>query len=148
MNAKKVSGREFVGNLLVSRGLLSKTQLDRALEIHEKEQGLLIGEVMQGMGLIKEEEIVETILLQYNIPYLSPLNYQPNPSALAKVDQEFAEKNYIFPIDIIDNILVVVSCRPFNNAACEILENKLNCEVRCFLGCVPDIRKAIKKYYA
>ncbi|MFA5393506.1 MAG: hypothetical protein WC081_03215 [Candidatus Ratteibacteria bacterium] len=148
MNAKNVSGREFIGNLLVGRGLLSKKQLDRALEIHEKERELLLGEVMQGIGLIKEEEIVETILLQYNIPYLSPLNYQPNPSALAKVDKEFAEKNYIFPIDIIDNVLMVVSCRPFNDTACEILGDKLNCEVRCFLGCVPDIRKAIKKYYA
>jgi type IV pilus assembly protein PilB len=143
----KIPGHELICSLLVARGLITRVQMEEALKVQEKEPELLIGGVLQEMGWIKEEEIIETILLQYNIPYLSPKNYQANPEILAKVDKAFLLANYIFPLDKVDNTLSIITIDPFNRQAIGELEKIFTCAVRPFMGSVPEIKEAIIKFY-
>jgi hypothetical protein len=143
----KAIGRERICNLLIARGLITREMAEVALKIQEKEPGTLIGSILKEMGYVKEDEIIETVLLKYNIPYLSPNNYRVNPEILAKVDKAFLLANYVFPLEKIGDTLSIITINPFNNRASEELEKIFGCSVRFFLGSVSEIEKAVTKYY-
>lgn len=143
----EISGRERLGNLLVARGLISREQLEEGLKIQEKEPNLFIGEILQEIAGITEDDIVETILLQYNMPFLPLSNYHAAPELLKQISKDFARKNYFFPLEKDDDVLSIVTVNPFNNGAVAELEKRFNCKVRCFLGRLPDIKEAIEKFY-
>ncbi|MFH0795553.1 MAG: hypothetical protein V2A65_00655 [Candidatus Omnitrophota bacterium] len=143
----EISGRERLGNLLVARGLVSREQLEKGLKIQEKESHLFIGEILQEIAGITEDDVVETILLQYNMPFLSLSNYHPDPELLKQISKDFARKNHLFPLEKNGDVISIVTVNPFNNGAIEELEKRFNCRVRCFLGRLPDIREAIEKLY-
>ena len=143
----KVSDRERLGNLLVARGLITREQLEKGLKIQEKEPNLFLGEILRKITEITENDIVETILLQYNMPFLSLSNYHTTPELLKQIDKDFAQKNSFFPLEKNDDVLSIVTVNPFNNSAVAELEKRFNCRVRCFLGRLPDVKEAIEKFY-
>ena len=112
----KVSDRERLGNLLVARGLITREQLEKGLKIQEKEPNLFLGEILRKITEITENDIVETILLQYNMPFLSLSNYHTTPELLKQIDKDFAQKNSFFPLEKNDDVLSIVTVNPFNNS--------------------------------
>ncbi len=77
MTIRKVINKQL-GELLIERGVISKLQLDKALNV-QKEKGGLIGEVLVELGLAKEEDITQALTVQYGFPYLPLANYEVNP---------------------------------------------------------------------
>ncbi|RKY26780.1 MAG: type II secretion system protein GspE, partial [Candidatus Omnitrophota bacterium] len=64
-----------LGELLIEKGLINRTQLQEALKV-QKERGGLIGEVMVSLGFAKEEDIAHVLSLQYGFPYLPLEHYE------------------------------------------------------------------------
>ncbi|MFA7283327.1 MAG: type II secretion system protein GspE, partial [Candidatus Omnitrophota bacterium] len=63
-----------LGELLLDRGIISQAQMEKGLEV-QKEKGGLIGEILVGLGFVKEEDIAQALTAQYGFPYLPLGNY-------------------------------------------------------------------------
>ena len=88
---KPVQGRDTkrIGELLVERGLITPRQLERALE-RQRSTGQFLGAILVGMGVIREEALLEAMSRQFGIP-CEPLD----PS---RIDWEVAKQ---FPASVV-----------------------------------------------
>ena len=62
--------RPRLGEMLVRQGVIADGQLQSALARHQQE-GQRLGAVLKAMGLVSDEEILETVSAQVGVPYLS-----------------------------------------------------------------------------
>jgi len=135
-----------LGQILVEKGLISKEQLQKALQVQKKE-GSLIGQILIKLGYVTEEDIVEALTTQYGYPYLPLENYEVGKEALNIIPAQVVKHYYLIPIDKIANILTVVMADPLNEYAIKDVEQMTGMKVEVFVSTVTDIEKAIEKYY-
>jgi type IV pilus assembly protein PilB len=135
-----------LGQILIERGIISKEQLDKALEVQRKEGGL-VGEVIVKLGFAKEEDIAHCLSLQYGFPYLPLENYEISKEVIKLVPKNVSSHYCLIPIDKIGNTLTVAMANPLNTQAIEDLEDITSCDIQIFVSTPSDIRKSIEKFY-
>jgi hypothetical protein len=101
--AKRAISKQL-GELLIERGVITRDQLDHALEV-QKEKGGLIGQILVNLGYATEEAIAQAITVQYGFPYLPLNNYEIDPEVVKLVPKNVAKQFCLIPIDKIGNNL-------------------------------------------
>lgn len=137
---------EQLGELLVKRGIITQSQLDKGLGI-QHEKGGLIGEILVGLGFAKEEDIAQSLTAQYGFPFLPLGNYDINPEVISIIPGRVARQYLLIPIDKIGNNLTIAMSNPLNVHAVEDVELLSSCSVQTFVSTSSDIKRAIEKYY-
>ncbi|MBM3246313.1 MAG: hypothetical protein FJZ13_03170 [Candidatus Omnitrophica bacterium] len=145
MSLKKIINKQL-GELLVERGVIKQSQLDKVLSV-QKEKGGLIGEILVELGFAKEEDIAQALTAQYGFPYLPLSNYEINPEVVNIIPGRVARQYLLVPIDKIGNNLTLAMSNPLNIQAVEDVELLSGCSVQTFVSTSSDIKKAIAKYY-
>lgn len=135
-----------LGELLVERGIINQRQLDKALAA-QQEKGGLIGEILVGLGFAREEDIAQSLTVQYGFPYLPLSNYDINPEITSIIPGRVARQYLLIPIDKIGNNLTISMSNPLNIQAVEDVELLSGCSVQTFVSTSSDIKRAIEKYY-
>ncbi|MCM8809914.1 MAG: hypothetical protein NC934_07105 [Candidatus Omnitrophica bacterium] len=135
-----------LGQILLLRKIITAKQLKQALDLQKKESKP-IGEILLSMGLLKEEDILEAVMTQSNIPYLDPENFQIDPRAITCIPKEIAEKEIVFPIAVQGKRLTVIMANPFKENVIKEIETKIGYSLNIFLGLPEKIKKFIYKYY-
>ncbi len=138
--------RKQLGELLIERKIIKKSQLDKALAI-QKEKGGLIGEILVELGFAKEEDIAQALTAQYGFPYLPLNNYEINPEIIKLIPARVTRQYVLIPIDKIGNNLTLAMANPLNAQAIEDVEMLSSCTVQTFVSTASDIKKTIQKYY-
>jgi len=145
MPIRKIINKQL-GELLIERGVISKGQLEEALDC-QRNKGGLIGEILVELGFVKEEDIAQALTAQYGFPYLPLCNYEVNPEVAHIVPRRVARQYLVLPIDKIGNNLTLAMSNPLNIQAVEDVELLTGCNVQAFVSTSSDIKKAIDKYY-
>lgn len=135
-----------LGEILIERGIISRTQLEDALKA-QKENGLLLGEALVTLQYVSEEDIVQALTCQYGFPYLPLSNYEIAPEVLSTLPVNICNKFCLIPIDKIGKSLTLAMDNPLNLQALEDVELVTGCVVQAFVSTTSDIRNAIKRYY-
>ena len=135
-----------LGELLVSLNLITKDQLQAALEI-QKDKGGLIGQVLVDLGYVSEEAIAQAITAQYGFPYLPLENYEIDTEIVKIVPKNVAIQYCLIPLDKIGSNLTIAMANPLNNQAVEDIVLLSGLYVQLFVSTATDIKKAIEKYY-
>ncbi len=138
--------RDRIGQIVIAKGTITKEQLKEAFSLQRRDGGLT-GEILCRLGYTTEEEIIEAVLTQYNIPYLSPDNYNIDKSATKLIPKELAIDNYLIPVDISDSFLLVIMANPFDEEVIKKIEEVSKHKVKIFIATPSQIKKAIEKYY-
>ena len=135
-----------LGELLIERGIISKPQLEEALNL-QQEKGGLIGEVLVELGFAKEEDITQALTAQYGFPYLPLANYEINPEVVNIVPGRVARQYLVIPVDKVGNNLTLSMSNPLNVHAIEDIELMSGCIIQIFVSTLSDVKGAIEKYY-
>lgn len=135
-----------LGELLVESGIITNSQLDKALEL-QKEQGGLIGEVLVQLKFTTEEDIAKMLTAQYGFAYLPLANYEIDSGLIRLIPERVSRQYCLIPIDKIANTLTIAMSNPLNSQAIEDIETLSACSVQVFVSTTSDIREAIEKYY-
>ena len=135
-----------LGELLVSLNLITKDQLQAALEI-QKDKGGLIGQVLVDLGYVSEEAIAQAITAQYGFPYLPLENYEIDKEIVKIVPKNVSIQYCLVPVDKIGSNLTVAMANPLNSQAVEDIALLSGLCVQLFESTATDIKKAIEKYY-
>lgn len=135
-----------LGEILIERGMITRSQLDEALII-QKQGELLLGEVLIDLKFATEEGIVQALMCQYGFPYLPLVNYEIAPEVVSTVPVNVCQKYCLIPIDKIGKSLTLAMANPLNALALEDVELITDCVVQVFVSTATDIKNAIKRYY-
>ena len=143
---KRIVSKQL-GELLLERGIINQGQLEKALKL-QKEKGGLIGQIIVGLGLAKEEEIAQALTVQYGFPYLPLECYDINAEAIKLIPENVATQYNLVAIDKIGDLLTIAMSNPLNYQAIEDIEILTKCKVQVFVSTMTDITNAIQKHYA
>ena len=143
--AKRIVSKQL-GELLIERGVITKKQLEYALNV-QKEKGGLIGQVLVKLGYATEEVIAQALTAQYGFPYLPLDNYEIDPEVAKIVPKNVAFQYCLVPIDKIGSNLTIAMSNPLNSLAIEDIELVSGLCVQIFVSTATDIKKAIEKCY-
>ena len=135
-----------LGELLVERGIINDSQLEKALKI-QKDKGGLIGQILVMLGFAKEEEIAQALTVQYGFPYLPLECYEINADAVKLIPENVCVQYNLITIDKIGDMLTIAMSNPLNFQAVEDIETLTKCKVQVFVSTMTDINNSIKKYY-
>lgn len=136
-----------LGDLLVSRELITPQELERALAVQAEEGGLL-GEILMQHGSVEESQLTEVLADQCDLPYV-PLEYQDDESAKlsSMINLGYALRNGVVPIAKIGRMLTVALWHPSAIALQDELEQSTGYSVRLVLDARPAIYQRIRAVY-
>lgn len=135
-----------LGELLIEKGLITKLQLQHALEV-QKDKGGLIGKVLVDLGYVTEEAIAQAITAQYGFPYLPLGSYEIDTEIIKIIPKNVAIQYCLIPVDKIGSNLTIAMANPLNSQAVEDVALLSGLYVQLFVSTATDIRSAIEKYY-
>ena len=135
-----------LGELLLERGIINQSQLDKALKI-QKEKGGLIGQILVMLGYVTEEEIAQALTIQYGFPYLPLESYEVSPEVIKLIPENVAKQYNLIAIDKIEDLITIAMSNPLNVQAIEDVELITKCKVQVFVSTMTDINNAVKKHY-
>lgn len=135
-----------LAEILVRDNIITKEELEKALEIQEKSGGSL-GSILIDNGFANEWEIAAAIGKQLNVPFITLSHYEIDQSILHSIPQELVRKYQIVPVDKTGDTLTVALSDPSNIYLLDELRLLTNCKIVPVISFESDIREAIERYY-
>ena len=147
---KKDSPDTRLAGFLLEQRLISKEQLEKALEVQADEGGHL-GEVLVRKGLVSEDDVAFAISGQFKVPLLSSKTGAIRPAEnqdLEKlISRQFALRNTILPLSRDGNILTCVMFDPLDFMLIDELRKITGLEVNPVVATKSDIVRTIEEFY-
>ncbi len=140
-----------LGEILIKQGLITESQLLKAIDHQKKEKGR-IGEILIKLGMITEEHMASALGSQLGIPYYSSENAEllrplPNQDLEKVIPADFARKNFILPLSKNMNSLTCAVSDPLDFLALDNLKRIVGAELNLVLATKTAIQKAINDFY-
>jgi len=138
-------------NILEEAGLVDPDHLKRAVQVSE-EEGQPLKDTIVKMGLAEEEDILQVLSVQLDMPLVNLNDYRIEQSTISVLDKDVAARFRALPIavDEENREVTVALADPFDVRALDdltlILEGK-GYRVRPVIGREEDIDAAIQRYY-
>ncbi len=134
-----------LGHVLVSRGVVTETQVAAALKA-QTGSGKRLGEVLVDIGALDERGLADALADFFGMPVTDLRKDTPEPSALALVPADVARDNLAIPIHLDDDGLHVAVAQPSDELRF-LLSDVSGHSVRLSLAPMTDIRWAIDRSY-
>ncbi len=110
-------GRPLLGALLCEKFRLSTAKLDDALEIQRAKGGRL-GDVLLKLDAIRDEDLLQAIAEQFELPWVPQLEPRAiDPALVNKVPIVFAKAHHLLPLWREDRWIVVATTDPMDTWA-------------------------------
>jgi len=135
-----------LGDRLVEEGLITEKELMASLE-RQKNTGLKLGEQIIEDDLLTESQIFNFLEMQLGIRHVNLASYVIKKSALEHIDQSFAEKNEVLPIDIQNGRLIVAMSDPMNLRLVDDMSIMTGMRVEAVIASRNSIEDAILNIY-
>jgi type IV pilus assembly protein PilB len=103
--------RPRLGDLMVAAGVISKTNLDAALN-QQQETRLPIGETLIKLGFITEPVMRQALCTQLNIPFIDLDKIEVDRSLEKLLNRNYARKHSVLPIGKIGNTVTLAMDDP------------------------------------
>jgi CheY-like chemotaxis protein len=138
---------KHLGDILVEADIISNKTLERALE-RQKTEKKRLGVVLEDMGVITEEELVDALSKQFNFKTIKNFVGHSYPQELLDMfPVDFAMKKLIFPLKQKDSMLAVAITDPFDLETMEMLHSITGLKVVPVLATRKEILDAISVHY-
>jgi type IV pilus assembly protein PilB len=139
-----MSGR--LGELLVSKGLITPAQLEKALQ-EQKISGNKLGSALVKMGYLTEKTLVSFLSRHYGVPAIDLNEVQIDPEATKMIPADVIFKYQAIPIKRVGSTLRVAMSDPSNILAIDDLKFLAGCHVEVFVSTESAIKACINRFY-
>ncbi len=137
-----------LGEFLINKNLLSKAQLEEALQAQVIFGGKL-GTVLIEMGLITEDALAEILSQQLSIPCAKPGDLQDIPeNVIATIPPATAEKHKVIPVALNGRKLTLAMAEPHKLKIVDEISFSTGYIIRPILALEVRLIFALEKYYA
>jgi type IV pilus assembly protein PilB len=135
-----------LGDLLVSRGLITAKQLDDALQ-DQKISGTKLGTSLVKLGFITEKQLVSFLSKHYGVPAIDLSEVEVDPEAIKLIPADVVYKYQVLPIKRVGGTLRVAMADPSNILAIDDIKFLTGCHVEVFVSTESAIKVAIDRHY-
>jgi type IV pilus assembly protein PilB len=139
--------RRRLGDLLMSRGLLSQPQVEEAMRL-QKKLNRRMGQIVVEQGWVSEQNLLETLSEQLGLPLVRLRAGLWDPAVAARLDKEVARRLKVLPLFMVRGILTLATADPQAMPSFHEVEERLHCRVKPVLARQEDILRAINDTYA
>ena len=135
-----------LGDLLLSSGVISHEQLERALEL-QKESKERLGDVLVQSGIITEQQLIEALKIQLGVEFVD-LTAVSIPVELAKyVPRTLAKKYCVVPVKLVRDTLYLAMSDPLDFIAQEEVKTASRKRVIPMIATHRATEQAISRLY-
>ncbi len=114
-------GRPLLGTILGEKFNLSETKLQEALA-QQRDKGGRLGDVLIRLRAVRDDEVLQALAHQFELPWLPQLEpNQVDPALLKRVPIGFARRYRVLPLRAEDGVVTVATCDPLETAALDDL---------------------------
>ena len=135
-----------LGDILLSRGLLSEDQLGTALA-EQQRQGRSLGRVLVDLGMLSENQLVAALATQIGLRFVDLSDTVVDGSAVVTVPASVCRRHVALPIGFDDGKLIVAMADPANVFAVDDFRSISGFEVRPVVATKPDVLAAIDRHH-
>ncbi len=135
-----------LGDFLLSDKLITKEQLDQALETQKREPGK-IGSILIRLGFVSEEDIAQVLSKQFGYPSINLSKFEIDEKVVELIKPEIARKHIVMPVHRIGSILTIAMGDPSNLFVLEELRFSTNLRIQAVISPESSILETIEKYY-
>jgi type IV pilus assembly protein PilB len=140
------SSAERIGDLLVREGMISKEQLDKALQ-EQRQNGTRVGYNLVKLGFIQELELTKMLAKQYKMPAVDLSRFEVDPKLIKLLPTDIATKNLVFPLKRDGRTLTVAMADPTNFAVIDDLKFITRFDIVPVIAGEFTLRGLVEKHY-
>jgi len=144
--AAPVASPERLGDLLVREKLISREQLEKALQ-EQKQSGTRVGYNLVKLGFIQETELTKILARQYKMPAVDLSRFEVDPRIAKLVPADLAMKHLVLPLKRDGRTLTVAMADPTNLGVLEDLKFITRYDIFPVIGGEFSIKSAVDKIY-
>ncbi len=138
--------RKSLGEMLLEHGVISRAQWEEA-RAEEKKSGRPMRKALLRLGIISEEDMVNFIAQQMDIPRIELNNYLIDPKVIEFVPEDLARKYQMIPVLKIGKSLTCVMVDVFNIYASDEVVMKTGLTIEPAVATEAEIKKALDEHY-
>lgn len=135
-----------LGDILVEAKLLTNEQLKTALD-YQRKTGLKLGEVLEKLGFVSEDEILACLANQQNMEIVNLKNIIIPNALVKKIPLQLIEKYNIIPVGIKGDTLTIATSDPTDYDAVEQVQLLTDLKVDMVLATTTEIKIAIRDVF-
>ncbi len=135
-----------MGDLLLGKGVITKSQLEESLKIKRRTSQRL-GKVLIDKGFASEEEILKTLSSQLGIPHARIDANSIDPEIVGSIPLGFAKEHILIPLFKVEDMLTVAMADPLDVFGIDELKKITGCKIRRVISSEEEIQRAIDRYY-
>lgn len=135
-----------LGELLLRNKLITKEQLDKALDA-QRASGSKLGYNLVKLGFVSDEQITQCLSKQFGISAINLSHFEIDQSVIDLVPVEVARKYDLIPVNKTGAILTVAMADPTNIRAMDEINFICGYQVEPVVASENAIKDAIDKYF-
>jgi type IV pilus assembly protein PilB len=144
--AAPLAAPERFGDLLVREKLISREQLDKAMQ-EQKQSGTRVGYNLVKLGFIQETELTKILARQYKMPAVDLTRFEVDPRIAKLVPAELAMKHLVLPLKRDGRTLTIALADPTDLGVLEDLKFITRYDIFPVIGGEFSIKTAVDKIY-
>jgi len=144
--ATAAAGVDRLGDLLVREGLITREQLQQALE-QQQGSGQRLGYVLVKSGMVQEIEITKMLARQFRVPAVDLSRFEVDAKIIKLIPPDVAVKHYVLPLKREGRTLTVAMADPTNVTVIEDLKFITRFDIFPVIAGEYTLRTAIERYY-
>lgn len=136
-----------LGEMLVSRGLITEAQLKQALEYqttrgHKK----LLGEVLIELKFVTDAQVMQVLAEGYGIPFVTGVTKLADPKVVELLPRDFLEEHKLLPLFLVRGVLTIAISEPANLFLFEEVQRITGYEVQIVAATAAEIHASMRAY--
>ncbi len=142
-----VKTRLQLGQVLLSRGIVTQEQIDSALSRQQViGHSKLLGELLVELGYCTDNQICSALAEAYEVPYAQLTPKLCDPSIVELLSREFLEEHVVLPLFKVHDTLTIAISEPSNLFVIEEIQRLSDCRVQVVCATARDIRATLQNY--
>lgn len=135
-----------IGTVLLSRGLISRAQLEQALT-EQRTSGERLDRVLVRLGLVSREQVLQAVGEQFHMPVVDLAGMAIEPKVLQTLPAKLVYKQNCVPIGRTGDTLTVATSDPFEITVLDELRLLAGCSIELVLADEEELHKFIRENY-
>ena len=138
--------KERLTEILIENGVISESQLKKALKI-QKQKGGSLKAILVELGFVNEKDLMAALSQGLGIPPIALSRFKIDFEILKLVPRDVARKYQIVPVSKVGNILTIATADPLNVFAIDDIRSFTGFEIGTIIASQKEVQEVIDQHY-
>ena len=133
--------------ILKRRGVVKADEAEAMKKVFHDRSKVAFDDFLLEAGLVQRSDLLNALSEYYKVPAFDVLGYWFRRMLLKKFPKDFLVRNRIIPVEVDQNILVVVASKPDDPNLLPLIGEHVSYTIGFMVGLGEDIDEAVREFY-